>query len=71
MTVTIDQAAGLLSRSRRTIYNRIREGCLQTIRVGTSQRVTVESLMRQPECRPRSDLRPLKPESFIQPRTVS
>src|SRR6266850_1305838 len=44
-SVSIDQAAVLLSVSRRTIYNRIREGRLQTIRtIGGSQRVLVESL---------------------------
>lgn len=44
-SVTIDQAASLLKVSRRTIYNRIREGKLQTIRtIGGSQRVLVSSL---------------------------
>jgi len=44
-SVSIDQAASLLDCSRRTIYNRIRNGRLQTIRTfGGSQRVTVESL---------------------------
>ena len=44
-SVTIDQAAELLHVSRRTIYNRIREGKLQTIRtIGGSQRVLVSSL---------------------------
>jgi len=44
-SVSIDQAAQLLNVSRRTIYNRIREGRLQTIRtLGGSQRVLVESL---------------------------
>ena len=44
-SVTIDQAADLLQVSRRTIYNRIRDGRLQTIRtLGGSQRVLVESL---------------------------
>ena len=44
-SVSIDQAASLLNVSRRTIYNRIREGRLQTIRtLGGSQRVLVESL---------------------------
>ena len=44
-SVTIDQAAALLHVSRRTIYNRIREGKLQTIRtIGGSQRVLVTSL---------------------------
>ncbi len=51
-SVTIDQAAALLKVSRRTIYNRIREGKLQTIRtIGGSQRVLVSSLdgNRKPE----------------------
>ena len=44
-SVAIDQAANLLNVSRRTIYNRIREGRLQTIRtIGGSQRVLLESL---------------------------
>ena len=44
-SVTIDQAASLLKVSRRTIYNRIREGKLQTIRtIGGSQRVLLSSL---------------------------
>lgn len=44
-SVTIDRAASLLHVSRRTIYNRIREGKLQTIRtIGGSQRVLVLSL---------------------------
>ena len=44
-SVSIDQAARLLSVSRRTIYNRIRDGRLLTIRtLGGSQRVLVESL---------------------------
>jgi excisionase family DNA binding protein len=44
-SVSIDQAAQLLNVSRRTIYNRIREGRLQTMRtLGGSQRVLVESL---------------------------
>jgi excisionase family DNA binding protein len=44
-SVTIDQAATLLHVSRRTIYNRIREGKLQTIRtIGGSQRVLLASL---------------------------
>ena len=45
-SVSIDQAATLLHLSRRTIYNRIREGRLLTIRtLGGSQRVLVESLV--------------------------
>jgi excisionase family DNA binding protein len=44
-SVSIDQAAELLNVSRRTIYNRIRDGRLQTMRtLGGSQRVLVESL---------------------------
>jgi excisionase family DNA binding protein len=44
-SVTIDQAAALLGVSRRTIYNRIRDGRLRTIRtLGASQRVLVQSL---------------------------
>ena len=44
-SVTIDQAASLLHVSRRTIYNRIRDGKLQTIRtIGGSQRVLLTSL---------------------------
>ena len=44
-SVPIQQAAILLNVSRRTIYNRIRDGRLRTIRtIGGSQRVLVESL---------------------------
>ena len=44
-SITIDQAAALLHVSRRTIYNRIRDGKLLTIRtIGGSQRVLVSSL---------------------------
>ena len=44
-SVSIDQAARLLCLSRRTVYNRIRDGRLQTIRtLGGSQRVLVESM---------------------------
>lgn len=44
-SVTIDQAAGLLGVSRRTVYYRIREGRLLTIRtLGGSQRVLLSSL---------------------------
>jgi excisionase family DNA binding protein len=45
-TVSIDRAAEILQVSRRTIYNHIRRGHLQTIRTigGQSQRVTLESL---------------------------
>lgn len=48
-SVSIDLAAQLMNVSRRTIYNWIREGRLQTIRTlgGRSQRVLVESLHDQ------------------------
>jgi excisionase family DNA binding protein len=47
-SVTIDQAAQLLGVSRRTVYYRIREGRLRTIRtLGGSQRVLVESVQEQ------------------------
>jgi excisionase family DNA binding protein len=41
----LDHAAEMLGVSRRTIYNRIREGRLQTIRtLGGSQRVLLDSV---------------------------
>lgn len=44
-SVTIDQAAQMLGVSRRTVYYRIREGRLRTVRtLGGSQRVLIESL---------------------------
>ncbi|MGD9904721.1 MAG: helix-turn-helix domain-containing protein [Vicinamibacterales bacterium] len=44
-SVTIQRAAEILGVSRRTVYYRISEGVLQTIRTrGGSQRVIVESL---------------------------
>jgi excisionase family DNA binding protein len=44
-SVTIDQAAALLGVSRRTVYYRISEGRLLTVRtIGGSQRVLVTSL---------------------------
>jgi len=47
-SVTIDQAALLLGVSRRTVYYRIREGRLRTIRtLGGSQRVLIESVQEQ------------------------
>jgi excisionase family DNA binding protein len=47
-SVTIDQAAQLLGVSRRTVYYRIREGRLRTIRtLGGSQRVLLESVHEQ------------------------
>lgn len=44
-SVSLDHAAEILGVSRRTIYNRIRDGRLQTIRtLGGSQRVLIESV---------------------------
>jgi excisionase family DNA binding protein len=46
-SVSIDQAAGLLGVSRRTIYNHIKSGRLVTVRtIGGSQRVLVASLQQ-------------------------
>ncbi len=44
-SVSLDHAAEMLGVSRRTIYNRIREGRLMTIRtMGGSQRVLLDSV---------------------------
>ena len=44
-SVSLDHAADLLGISRRTVYNRIRDGRLQTIRtLGGSQRVLLDSV---------------------------
>jgi excisionase family DNA binding protein len=44
-SVSLDHAAELLGVSRRTIYNRIREGRLLTVRtLGGSQRVLIDSV---------------------------
>jgi excisionase family DNA binding protein len=44
-SISLDQAATLLGVSRRTIYNRIRQGRLRTIRtLGGSQRVLLDSV---------------------------
>lgn len=44
-SVSIEQAAHLLGVSRRTVYYRIRDGRLRTIRtLGGSQRVLVDSV---------------------------
>ena len=45
-SVSLDHAAEILGVSRRTIYNRIREGRLQTVRtLGSSQRVLLDSVL--------------------------
>ena len=47
-SVSIDHAAQLLGVSRRTIYNRIKDGSLTTLRTrGGSQRVLLVSLQQQ------------------------
>jgi excisionase family DNA binding protein len=44
-SVSLDHAAEILGVSRRTIYNRIREGRLVTVRtLGGSQRVLIDSV---------------------------
>jgi excisionase family DNA binding protein len=44
-SVSIEQAAQLLGVSRRTVYYRIRDGRLRTIRtIGGSQRVLMDSV---------------------------
>jgi excisionase family DNA binding protein len=49
-SVTIERAAEILGVSRRTVYYRISEGVLQTVRTrGGSQRVMVESLLGLPK----------------------
>ncbi|MCC6992807.1 MAG: helix-turn-helix domain-containing protein [Acidobacteria bacterium] len=49
-SVTIERAAEILGVSPRTVYYRISEGVLQTVRTrGGSHRVMVESLLGQPK----------------------
>ena len=49
-SVSLDDAAEMLGVSRRTIYNRIREGRLVTIRtLGGSQRVLLDSVKHTKE----------------------
>ena len=57
-SVSLDHAAELLGVSRRTIYNRIREGRLLTVRtLGGSQRVLLDSVQRV--------ARPIRPAAVI------
>jgi excisionase family DNA binding protein len=52
-SVSLDHAAQLLGVSRRTIYNRIRDGRLQTIRtLGGSQRVLLDSVQEGTDAAP-------------------
>lgn len=68
-SVSLDHAAQMLGVSRRTIYNRIRDGRLQTIRtIGGSQRVLLESVGAGVKI-PGLD-RVVGPESLINPRTA-
>jgi len=63
-SVSLDHAAELLGVSRRTIYNRIREGRLQTIRtLGGSQRVLLDSV--QGTRGQASDPRIERPETLV------
>ncbi len=57
-SVSLDQAAACLAVSRRTIYNWIRAGRLQTIRTlgGGSQRVLLASLRQFAGTRARASL---------------
>lgn len=51
-SVLIEQAMALLGVSRRTIYYRIRDGRLRTIRTRCgSQRILLDSLRELAECR--------------------
>ena len=70
MSVTIDQAAALLHRSRRTVYLRIHKGDLETIRVGGSTRVTKDSLARQPEFVPHASIEPLLTPAIHHPHRI-
>jgi excisionase family DNA binding protein len=57
-SVSLDHAAELLGVSRRTIYNRIREGRLLTVRtLGGSQRVLLDSVQR--------GARPVRPAPLV------
>jgi excisionase family DNA binding protein len=61
-SVSIYQAAQLLGVSRRTIYYRIRDGHLRTIRtIGGSQRVLIESLYSMG----------FRPQAFATPPTAA
>ena len=55
-SVLVDHAAELLGVSRRTVYYRIRNGLLHTIRMGVSQRVLLDSIEALGRARPRAKL---------------
>ena len=56
-SVSLDHAAEMLGVSRRTIYNRIRDGRLATIRtLGGSQRVLLDSVHGDPRSKRDADL---------------
>ena len=70
-SVSIDQAAQLLHVSRRTIYNRIRDGRLVTIRtIGGSQRVLLDSLNELGSTVPDSTHRPSSRLRFVRLRAT-
>jgi excisionase family DNA binding protein len=67
-SVLVDDAAMLLGVSRRTVYYRIREGKLRTVRtLGGSQRVlidSIESMLRERLARRRARRGPSEPEAL-------
>ena len=60
-SVSLDHAAEMLGVSRRTIYNRVREGRLATVRtLGGSQRVLIDSVDGEfRAARPTPSVRPI------------
>ena len=63
-SLLIDQTAAVLGISRRTVYYRIREGLLQTIRTRCgSQRVLIDSINEQLRVGPRRRKAPSPAES--------
>jgi excisionase family DNA binding protein len=74
-TVFLEEAARLLGVSRRTVYYRIREGKLATVRtLGGSQRVLVESiaaLLRQEPGGESPAMAGGVPKPRIEPRSAS
>ena len=68
-SVSLDDAAALLGVSRRTIYNRIRDGRLQTIRTpGGSQRVLIGSMQDAKSLSAwRRPSRPARPDNGNEP----